>query len=1203
MPKLEIQSPDGQTELRRLSRRSPIVVGRNPISDVCVDEESVAPIHCRVSWNGSAFEVAAVAETGVDVNGVLVRRKELTSGDVIQVGGYRLAFRRSRDIMAATAAESAAAQSAAVNQPTRGERRRKPEAPAGTPGELNDEDWAALSGESAAEGSRPAFMEARRSRSTPTGRTEQSEVRREATGDDDPVLLDEVPQTPRPSETTASSPPAAKRTETPVGTIGRLRDTKRPGDQDILTSPLVLGVGGLSLLLLLAAGTFWLLMDREAADRLYGAAVADREAGRYAQSIRNYEQFLLEFPTDERSIDARFALGLTRIERYAGGSSPDFEKARTAFEDFVRGHRDLDGFDAQREPLRKLARQMTVGASDGAIRTGDRKLLNSAEQARQLFDRYAPTDGSVDDVRRELTAKIDAATAAVRKREFFDAAATVIDAAIAKNDFTTAFSTRSDLLTRYPDLAGDKRVRALLAKSLDAEKSLVKSIPPVANDAIAEEAAAPTALTLVGHTQARAGEVSDGQLVFAVARDSLIGLDAVTGRPRWRSSIGLDTPFFPVAVNASVPALIVFDATRNELMLLRRNDGSPIWRTPVGAGASGPPLVAQGQIDLTTVDGRLVRFVLETGEAVAAVQFPQPVIGSAVLTGEGERLVVFGDQATAYTLDLRSLAVQRVSFTGQARGAIDVPPQSLGKMVLVCENDRLDSSVVRAFTLDAESGALSQVASERIEGLVREPPVARGNLLFAPSSSERITPLSVSDDAGQPPLTRLGAIQIPKGKDVPTFLVPGPDGMLWAAGSALRKLRLVAKGLELLPDSLAEGRHTQPPQVSGESLFVARSLPSASAIYVSQADREAMTGSWRTVLGAAIVAAAGNDNTASVVTEAGQTAIVSSDKLKSGGFLDARPLSQWNEDAPDPINGIRFDDGSAAVWRGGASPLLWLLPAGGSPGQARPLPATPECPPIALEGGLVLPLPGRLEWLAERSSTGQVEAFLLAIGSDGKPAPKWRFAARIDPELFAIVDDAGTLRVIRLRPEPLPHLAEVASLGLDAPPSRPLDVIDGRIAMALDDRVQLLDPSGLRTIAEVTTEGPVTGGPWAAGKFLFVQNGSNTLVACDSATLTEQWRVKLDAPVAGRPLSSSSGWVFATQTGTVVELGEDGTETNRTSLETPLTGLISIGETVAAMSLDGSLSAVFAAGATPSSDTPEPATDASASEETAEAAQ
>ena len=84
MAKLEIRTPDGRSEVRRISRRSPVLVGRNPVSDVPIDDESIAPIHCRLSWNGSTYEIAAVASEGVDVNGVLVRRKELVDGDVVR---------------------------------------------------------------------------------------------------------------------------------------------------------------------------------------------------------------------------------------------------------------------------------------------------------------------------------------------------------------------------------------------------------------------------------------------------------------------------------------------------------------------------------------------------------------------------------------------------------------------------------------------------------------------------------------------------------------------------------------------------------------------------------------------------------------------------------------------------------------------------------------------------------------------------------------------------------------------------------------------------------------------------------------------------------------------------------------------------------------------------------------------------------------
>ncbi len=108
MPHLEVRTPDGRTELRRLSRRNPIIIGRNPISDIHVDDETVAAIHCRVIWNGAAFEVAAVSDEGVEVNGTLVLKKKLSSGDVIRVGELDLVMLNgSGEVKRAPAAVSA----------------------------------------------------------------------------------------------------------------------------------------------------------------------------------------------------------------------------------------------------------------------------------------------------------------------------------------------------------------------------------------------------------------------------------------------------------------------------------------------------------------------------------------------------------------------------------------------------------------------------------------------------------------------------------------------------------------------------------------------------------------------------------------------------------------------------------------------------------------------------------------------------------------------------------------------------------------------------------------------------------------------------------------------------------------------------------------------------------------------------------------
>jgi outer membrane protein assembly factor BamB len=1146
-----------------------------------------------VSWNGKGFEVAAVAPDGVDVNGVLVRRKELIEGDVIRVGDLDLVLLNGSDEkVKATALGSAAPAKTTKRheEPRREEPRRevlKREEPLHEeldhddleplPAEISDRDLELLTaGEIEIPVVQPearpkkAKAEPRREEPVPPDEPTAQPPRGEPKFDDgsDPEELPVLPVEPVAKPAAEPLPKAPATRPESAGVWGRFRGRRRPGEQDALKSPLVLGLGGLSLALVLVAAAIWLLIGREGANRLYEAATADREARRYAEAIERYEQFLKEYPSDSRADDARYEPGRTRVERYTAGASPDWDKAIQEFDRFAKASRDEPEFDQHRDLFLDLAGAIASGAAADAVRSGGREPLAAAAEGGKLYDRYAPADGSANSVRDRLAKEYAAAETAVRKQEYFDEAAKKIEAALAKSDLAAAFETRANLLNRYPDLASNKRVQTLLTRTLETERKLVR--PVTAEDARPEAAppAGSAVLTLVGHTQARAGEVSDGRLVFALARDAVVGLDAVTGRPRWRRAVGLGTPFFPVEVEASVPALLAFDASRNELLLIRRNDGEPLWRAAVGAAAVGPPLVTQGQIDLATADGRLLRFALETGAPLAGVAFPQGVVGPPVLADGGERLVLFGDRATAYTLDLRSLEVGAVSFTGQAAGAIDAPPAPFGKLVIACENDRLDSAVVRAFAVDAESGSLRQVAAERINGRTRQPLVARGNVLFVPSSPERITAFSISDDAGQPPLTQLAGVQIPDAQDVPTFLVTGPEGMLWEAGSALRKMRLGPKGLELLPGIVAPGRHTQPPQESGESLFVARSLASSPAVYVSQADREAMTGTWRTVLGGSILAAAIAGQAGTLVTDAGQAAVLS--KTEQAGFVDAKPLPRWDEASPDPLQATTLFDGRAAVWRGGAAPLLWLVRPGEEPGQPRSVAAAPECAPVALDGGLVLPLPGKLEWLPDGNGSA-VEAFLLPIGAEGQTNPKWKSLARLDGERFAVLDDAGALRVLAVRREPLPHLAEVASASLGKASEQPIAGADGKIVAAIDRQVRLLDPAGLRPLAEAALDRPVTGGPWVADGSVVVQTAAGAVVALDGERLTEQWRVAFDSPTAGGPIRASDGWIVASQTGTVLSVGDEGAERTRVDLGESLTGLHRIGESVFAATLGGSL--------------------------------
>ncbi len=92
---LEIHNGQQPVETRQMSRRQPICIGRHASNDVCIDDVSVAPMHCRVAWNGTQLEVAAASRDGVDLNGTFVRHSVLKAGDVLRIGPADLFVRPS----------------------------------------------------------------------------------------------------------------------------------------------------------------------------------------------------------------------------------------------------------------------------------------------------------------------------------------------------------------------------------------------------------------------------------------------------------------------------------------------------------------------------------------------------------------------------------------------------------------------------------------------------------------------------------------------------------------------------------------------------------------------------------------------------------------------------------------------------------------------------------------------------------------------------------------------------------------------------------------------------------------------------------------------------------------------------------------------------------------------------------------------------
>ena len=88
MNTIEIRNESGDVEKRELSKSQPISIGKHRSNDICIDDKTVAAMHCRISWNKTTYEVTAASADGVDVNGSFVRHWLLSPGDVIRVGSY-----------------------------------------------------------------------------------------------------------------------------------------------------------------------------------------------------------------------------------------------------------------------------------------------------------------------------------------------------------------------------------------------------------------------------------------------------------------------------------------------------------------------------------------------------------------------------------------------------------------------------------------------------------------------------------------------------------------------------------------------------------------------------------------------------------------------------------------------------------------------------------------------------------------------------------------------------------------------------------------------------------------------------------------------------------------------------------------------------------------------------------------------------------
>jgi outer membrane protein assembly factor BamB len=1197
-------------ERRELSREAPLLVGQLPSSDIQIDADGVAPIHCRISWQRKNFEVTAIAPEGVQFNGTTVRHHLLSPGDVLRVGDVDIvllaegrdagappapapapdgAAGQARDLLAShyelqpLSEESLPVRSFHVSSLFASEAaEQRPDASAGKERETAPGAAAAKKDPShQPEAERRAGLD--RVAQVVLGLDELA--REEARA---PAL--DVPD----SRPAASLSAAASRMKRNV-TLPRVR----PGERDPLRSPLVLGLGGGVLLLLLSAGSLWFVLSREKAQHAYDRGKTELLNGQYPQAIESLELFLRDYPRHALAPQARVDVGTARVEQALGGGSPAWDKGLAALDDFIKNYLDAKALADPDSPLRQFvlrsADRIALGAIESARAQHQRPLLAVSADAVKLVELYSPADNRPEARLKELAEARVAAETTIRQRETFDAAVTTMDEALAEKHPQQALEAYRRVLDRYrpAESAGYAAAvgyrpladRLKKASDLEREATVRDDEPRESAAAQSPDGAIRRRLTLARRTRARTDVASVNVAVFAIAEDSLFGVDSVTGEPLWQRTIGFDPPFAPVAVTTGQPAWLFYDGRQRALVLAAQRTGDTLWRLPQEARPRGAPRIHEGQLYLATDDDALEQIDLQTGRSTARLRFSQKIAGTCAVSLSGERLYVPGHENVLYVVTRRPLACEQIIWLGHAPGSIRAPAVMMRSLLLLAENDRQESCLLRVFDTAREDQKPVPVATHRIDGHVNDLPALRGKELFVPSSPERVTAFVVAESGDDRALTRLGEYQVKDAGPAPIFVVAGPDGRMWMQSSALRRFDTTRNSLLPSKQQLGPGLASQPLQASGDSLYLGMRLSHSRAVIFAEAERQQMVVQWQLALGAGILESAlplSQDGAVLCVTSLGDLFLVTPQKLARGGF-DLQPLGQIPvpEGLTEDLSAVRLSDGRLAVYCAGEQPRLWL-PGNDGMSREHKLGEPLQAAPVRMAGGLLLALPGRLGVYGRPAGESAVEDLPAPIGRH--EPPRWIGLAALDETHAVVVSEQGRVARIQYGTAPVAHLEEVSHWDAGSPVDLPPALAEGRLFVVdATARLVMLDAGPLEPLAQVVLEASPAARPRPAGGLVLMELKTGRLAAYDvPAKLAKKWDLPLDgAALAGDPLAVHGKLLLALTDGRVVWLdAETGTETRKIDLGQQLGfGPQEWGETIVVGTLDGTLVVVSETGA------------------------
>ncbi len=942
-------------------------------------------------------------------------------------------------------------------------------------------------------------------------------------------------------------------------------------------STLMYAGGGGLVLLLIAGVVLWYTLTRGTAAELLQAADEAYRSGSYSQAIPNYERFLAGYPDDPNVSLARVRIGTARIRQVLEGSK-DKQPALKAVEEVLPTLENEAAFDEARAELASILPEIAEGFSQPAKTEADMKkaqeLVDLAEQAMKLVNNptYIPTSlrKPVETRIENVIEDIELAKRNINQSKRLAEAVAEIGKSVQAGQTAAAYEVRRRLLAEYPGLDQNAQLLAAVLAISQRERGLVKAVEEPLAAAREEHPAAAEFRVALASRQGAGKPGNDQQMVCFLARGALYGLQAATGRLKWRRSVGYDTLANPQPLARQPGAdLIAVDSRLQELLRLKGDTGQLVWRTPL-AEPFAEPVIKGAQILVSTRGGRVVAVDAETGNAAGQVKIPQALQVSPGVSDKGH-LYQVGEHSNLYVLDEVTLECKEVYYLGHKAGTVAAPPvMALGHLFLV-ENSGADSSDLHVLATDANGLTLKPAIKPiRLQGRVQVPLILAASRVLVATDLGAIRVFEVNTANAKNPVADIVEAVVASYKTAVTGYPVFDSGRLWVGDERFTKYDVQTSRNRLVRQWIKDERDVfvAPPQVIGDTVYHLRrrkDSPAYTAAAIAGEDGKVQWEVDLAVPAALLTVDMERKQVHSISTQAElfevtpevfQAGVVDQAAAAAGSAARGKPFTEvqtmdqgrWALASPrEPAHVVVYDPQAA-------TPDARLRDVVLKAAATAQVAATP----VFGLGGLIAPLEnGQVLLVDPATGDNKLLPFQPTVEAGSKVG--WQRAAVVGAEQreFVIADNRRKLFRVGVKDQPEPHLAELSQVQLEVDITSPLaavgDTVYGVVRGANSDTVLSFGAADLAAGKEWPVEGRIVWGPETLNDLVLVATDRQTLLAFEAGQ-KQRWTSPLSyGALVGRPLPVAGNLLLASLSGTVWMISaQDGKELTKADVGEPL---------------------------------------------------